>query len=103
MTNGNQHQASVEIPMSTNFNKINTANNNKKRNYEELYGNSIPSSSKKHSFEESFDGDILSSKKHNYEELFGDISDVLDTDIPGTVIDRQYDFIIFGNIREPLF
>jgi len=48
-TNENKHQ-SVEIPAPGNFDKINTTNNNKKR---------------------------------SYEELFGDISDFLDTNVPG--------------------
>jgi len=52
-TNENKHQ-SVEIPVSVNFDKISTTSNNKKR---------------------------------SYEELFGDISDFLDTNVLGIVID----------------
>lgn len=87
--NENKHQASVEIPVPVNFDKVNdTTSNNKKCSYKELYGNSIPSSSKKRSYEESFgNGASSNNKKRNYEELFGDISDLLDTDVPGMVID----------------
>lgn len=69
-TNGNEHQASVKIPVSVNFNKV-TASNNKKHSYEKSFGN----------------GTSSNSKKRNYEELFGDISNFLDTDVPGVVID----------------
>ncbi|XP_012539347.1 chromosome transmission fidelity protein 18 homolog [Monomorium pharaonis] len=63
--NGNKHQPNVEIPISANVDKINTISSNKKRSYEELYGDAVPGCS----------------KKRSCEELFGDISDFLDTDI----------------------
>lgn len=85
--NGNEHQASVDLPAPVN-DKISAADSNKKRSYEELYGNSIPSSSKKRTHEELCSyGTPSGNKKRSYEELFGDISDFLDTDISGIVID----------------
>lgn len=65
---GNKHQADVENPVFVNVDKVNNAtSNNKKRSYEELYGDAVPSCS----------------KKRSYEELFGDISDFLEKDISG--------------------
>jgi len=70
-TNENKpNQISVEIPVPVNFDKINTTCNNKKYNYEKLYNDNISSNN----------------KKRSYEELFGDISDFLDTNVPGMVI-----------------
>jgi len=69
-TNENKHQ-NVEIPVPVNFDKINTTSNNKKYDYEKLSNDNIPSNN----------------KKRSYEELFGDISDFLDINVPGMVID----------------
>jgi len=66
-TNENKHQISVEIPVPVNFDKNNTTSNNKKYDYEKLYNDNIPSNN----------------KKRSYEELFGDMSDFLDTNVPG--------------------
>lgn len=82
--NGNKHQTSIEIPAPVNSDKISAADSSKKRGYEELYGDSIPSGSKKRIQEElCSDGTPSGSKKRSYEELFGDISDLLGTDISG--------------------
>lgn len=74
--NENKHQADIEIPVSVNFDKVNNIiSNNRKHGYKELYDDDIsglPSTS--------------SSRKRSYEELFGDVSDFLDMDVPGVVI-----------------
>ncbi|EGI65784.1 Chromosome transmission fidelity protein 18-like protein [Acromyrmex echinatior] len=63
--NDNKHQSGVEIPLPVNADKVNNiTSNNKKRGYEK-YCDSIPSSS----------------KKRSCDELFSDISNLLDMDI----------------------
>jgi len=76
-TNRNKNQAKTSI--SVNFDKVidnDASSSNKKRN--DLYHNSIPGSS----------------KKRSYEELFGDISDLLETNVSGIVCNEklQYDY-----------
>jgi len=47
----------------------------------------VPSSSKKRSYEELYDNNVSDdSGKHSYEDLFGDISDLLKTDISGMTV-----------------
>lgn len=70
--NRNKDQAGIETSVSVNSDKV-ASSSNKKRSYEELYGDSTPGSS----------------KKRNYEELFGDISDLLGTDVSGMVSDGE--------------
>jgi len=55
------------------------SNSSKKRSYEELCDNNVCNDREKHET----DGDY---EKHNYEDLFGDISDLLKTDISGMII-----------------
>lgn len=77
-TNRNKNQAKTSI--SVNFDKVidnDASSSNKKRSYD-LYHNSIPGSS----------------KKRSYEELFGDISDLLETNVSGIACNEklQYDY-----------
>ncbi|EZA52142.1 Chromosome transmission fidelity protein 18-like protein [Ooceraea biroi] len=85
-TNENRHQASVETLTPVNSSTVidnSVPSSSKKRSYEELCGNDAPSSSKKRSYEEVLCGSDApgGSGQHNYEDLFGDISDLLRTDI----------------------
>lgn len=75
----NKDQVGIETSVSVNFDKVidngvSSSNKKQKHNYEELYGNSTPGTSKKRSYEEL---------------LFGDISDLLGRDVSGMIINGK--------------